>query len=76
MFGSEKQRPRRTPDGGYGTLSLALRLLVFLLHPYRWRPGHKMAREVTEEQTQDIARGVRTYVERAAAHRKTLQIDS
>jgi hypothetical protein len=36
----------------------------------------KMAREVTEEQTQDIARGVRTYVERAAAHRKTLQIDS
>jgi carbonic anhydrase/acetyltransferase-like protein (isoleucine patch superfamily) len=36
----------------------------------------KLAREVTEEQTQDIARGVRTYVERAAAHRKTLQIDS
>jgi carbonic anhydrase/acetyltransferase-like protein (isoleucine patch superfamily) len=36
----------------------------------------KMAREVTEEQTQDIARGVRTYVERAAGHREALQIDS
>ena len=26
-------------------------------------------REVTQEQTQDIARGVRTYIERAAGHR-------
>jgi hypothetical protein len=31
---------------------------------------------VSEEQTQDIAQGARTYVERAAEHRKTLQIDS
>jgi carbonic anhydrase/acetyltransferase-like protein (isoleucine patch superfamily) len=36
----------------------------------------KQAREVSEEQTQDVARGVRTYVERAAEHRKALQIDS
>jgi carbonic anhydrase/acetyltransferase-like protein (isoleucine patch superfamily) len=36
----------------------------------------KPAREVSEEQTQDIARGVCTYVERAAEHRKALQIDS
>jgi carbonic anhydrase/acetyltransferase-like protein (isoleucine patch superfamily) len=36
----------------------------------------KRVREVTEEQTQDIARGVRTYVERAAVHRETLQDDS
>jgi hypothetical protein len=28
---------------------------------------------VSEEQTEDIARGVRTYVERAAAHRESLQ---
>ena len=33
----------------------------------------KLVKEVSEEQTQDIARGVRTYVERAAAHRKSLQ---
>src|SRR5215211_2540311 len=33
----------------------------------------KRVREVTEEQTEDIARGVRTYVERAAAHRESLQ---
>jgi carbonic anhydrase/acetyltransferase-like protein (isoleucine patch superfamily) len=32
----------------------------------------KRAREVTEEQTQDITRGVRIYVERAAEHRRTL----
>ncbi len=36
----------------------------------------KPVKEVTEEQTEDIARGVRTYVERAAAHRKSLQRDS
>jgi carbonic anhydrase/acetyltransferase-like protein (isoleucine patch superfamily) len=36
----------------------------------------KRVKEVTEEQTQDIARGVRTYVERAAAHRKSLQRSS
>lgn len=36
----------------------------------------KRVREVTEEQTQDIARGVRTYVERAAGHREALRIDS
>ena len=30
----------------------------------------KWVREVTEEQTQDIARGVRTYVERSAQHRE------
>ena len=33
----------------------------------------KAAREVTEEQTQSIAHGVREYVERAAAHRDSLQ---
>jgi carbonic anhydrase/acetyltransferase-like protein (isoleucine patch superfamily) len=33
----------------------------------------KRARDVSEEQTQDIARGVRTYVERAASHRQSLQ---
>jgi carbonic anhydrase/acetyltransferase-like protein (isoleucine patch superfamily) len=32
----------------------------------------KRVREVTEEQTKDIARGVRTYIERAAAHREAL----
>ena len=32
----------------------------------------KRVREVTEEQGQDIARGVRTYVERAAEHREAL----
>jgi carbonic anhydrase/acetyltransferase-like protein (isoleucine patch superfamily) len=36
----------------------------------------KRAREVTEEQTQDIARSVRTYVERAAGHREALQHNS
>src|SRR5215212_9237671 len=36
----------------------------------------KQAREVSEEQTQDIARGVRTYVERAAEHREALQRNS
>jgi carbonic anhydrase/acetyltransferase-like protein (isoleucine patch superfamily) len=33
----------------------------------------KPVKEVTEEQTEDMARGVRTYLERAAAHRKSLQ---
>jgi carbonic anhydrase/acetyltransferase-like protein (isoleucine patch superfamily) len=33
----------------------------------------KPVKEVTEEQTEDIARGVRTYVERAASHRESLQ---
>jgi carbonic anhydrase/acetyltransferase-like protein (isoleucine patch superfamily) len=36
----------------------------------------KRAREVTEEHTQDITRGVRSYVERAAAHREALQRSS
>jgi carbonic anhydrase/acetyltransferase-like protein (isoleucine patch superfamily) len=36
----------------------------------------KRVREVTEEQTQDIARGVRTYIERAARHREALQRSS
>ena len=36
----------------------------------------KQAREVTEEQTQDIARGARTYVERAAEHREALRHSS
>ena len=36
----------------------------------------KRVREVAEEQTEDIARGVRTYVERAAAHRESLQRSS
>ena len=33
----------------------------------------KRVREVTEEQTEDIARGARTYIERAAAHRESLK---
>ncbi len=33
----------------------------------------KHVTDVSEEQTEDIARGVRTYVERAAAHRESLQ---
>lgn len=33
----------------------------------------KRVREASEEETQDIARGVRTYVERAEAHRGSLQ---
>ncbi len=33
----------------------------------------KRVREVTGGQTEDIARGVRTYIERAAAHRESLQ---
>jgi carbonic anhydrase/acetyltransferase-like protein (isoleucine patch superfamily) len=33
----------------------------------------KAAKETSEEQTQDIARGVREYVERAAAHRESLE---
>ncbi len=33
----------------------------------------KPVREVTEEQTQSIAHGVREYVERAASHRESLQ---
>jgi len=33
----------------------------------------KQAGEVTEEQTRDIARGVRSYVERASTHRETLR---
>jgi carbonic anhydrase/acetyltransferase-like protein (isoleucine patch superfamily) len=33
----------------------------------------KRVKDVSEEQTEDIARGVRTYVERAAAHRESLQ---
>ncbi|CAA9454045.1 MAG: Carbonic anhydrase, gamma class [uncultured Rubrobacteraceae bacterium] len=33
----------------------------------------KRIREVSEEQTEDIVRGVRTYVERAAEHRESLQ---
>ena len=36
----------------------------------------KCVKEVSEEQTQDIARGVRTYVERAIAHREALQRNS
>ena len=36
----------------------------------------KAAREVTEEQTRSIARGVREYVERAASHRESLQSDA
>jgi carbonic anhydrase/acetyltransferase-like protein (isoleucine patch superfamily) len=32
----------------------------------------KGVREVTEEHTEDIARGVKTYVERAASHRDSL----
>jgi carbonic anhydrase/acetyltransferase-like protein (isoleucine patch superfamily) len=33
----------------------------------------KAVKEVTEEQTQDIAHGVREYVERAASHRESLR---
>lgn len=33
----------------------------------------RAAKDVDEEQTQDIARGVREYVERAAAHRESLE---
>ena len=33
----------------------------------------KRAKDVSEEQTEDIARGVREYVERAAAHRESLE---
>ena len=33
----------------------------------------KRVRDVTDEQTADIARGVRTYVERAASHRTSLE---
>ena len=36
----------------------------------------KRVREVTEEQTKDIARGARSYVERAAEHRKSLESSS
>ena len=36
----------------------------------------KRVREVAGEQTQDVARGVRTYIERATEHRKALQVDS
>jgi carbonic anhydrase/acetyltransferase-like protein (isoleucine patch superfamily) len=36
----------------------------------------KRVKELTEEQTQDIARAVRTYVERAIAHREALQRSS
>jgi carbonic anhydrase/acetyltransferase-like protein (isoleucine patch superfamily) len=33
----------------------------------------KAAKDVNEEQTEDIARGVREYVERAASHRDSLE---
>ncbi len=33
----------------------------------------KRVKEVSEGQPEDIARGVRTYVERAASHRQSLQ---
>ena len=33
----------------------------------------KRVKDLSEEQTEDIARGVKTYVERAAAHRESLQ---
>jgi carbonic anhydrase/acetyltransferase-like protein (isoleucine patch superfamily) len=33
----------------------------------------KLVREVTQAQTEDIARGAREYVERAAAHRASLE---
>ena len=36
----------------------------------------KAMKDVTDEQTQDIARGVREYVERAASHRESLERDS
>lgn len=36
----------------------------------------KRVKDVSEEQREDIARGVRTYVERAALHRESLQSSS
>jgi carbonic anhydrase/acetyltransferase-like protein (isoleucine patch superfamily) len=33
----------------------------------------KRVKDVSEEQTADITRGVETYVERAASHRQSLQ---
>ena len=36
----------------------------------------KRVKEVSEEQAQDIARGVRTYVERAASHQEALRRSS
>jgi carbonic anhydrase/acetyltransferase-like protein (isoleucine patch superfamily) len=36
----------------------------------------KRAKDVSENQSEDIALGVRTYVERAAAHRESLQRDA
>jgi carbonic anhydrase/acetyltransferase-like protein (isoleucine patch superfamily) len=36
----------------------------------------KRAKDVSEEQTEDIARGVKTYVERAASHRGSLRRDA
>jgi len=33
----------------------------------------RSARDVSEEQTEDIARGVKTYVERATSHRESLE---
>lgn len=33
----------------------------------------KRVKDVSEEQAEDIARGVRTYVERAAAHRESME---
>jgi carbonic anhydrase/acetyltransferase-like protein (isoleucine patch superfamily) len=33
----------------------------------------KRVKDVSDEQTADIARGVRTYMERAASHRRSLQ---
>ncbi len=36
----------------------------------------KRVKDISEEQTEDIARGVRTYIERAAAHRESLQHSS
>ena len=36
----------------------------------------KRVKEVSEDQAQDIARGVRTYVERTIAHREALQHNS
>jgi carbonic anhydrase/acetyltransferase-like protein (isoleucine patch superfamily) len=36
----------------------------------------KRVKDVSDEQTADIAHGVREYVERAASHRKSLQRDA
>ena len=36
----------------------------------------KRVKDVSEEQTEDVARGVRTYIERAATHRESLRHDS